>query len=81
MNSATEIAAIRTEVQEITARLEDAATRIDSGISLDLSDLGPRAAALCENILKLPPADALGLLMELNAAVGKLDQITDQLKS
>ena len=76
-----ETAAIRTELADITARLESAAARADGVISVDLSDLAPRAASLCERILCLPPAEALGLLAELNTAVGKLDHITDQLKS
>ncbi len=77
----TPVAAIQAELKEITTHLTDAADQIQAGITLDLSDMAPRASVLCEQILQLPPEQALSMLIELNEAVTKLDFLTDKIKS
>ncbi len=76
-----QVADIRAELHEITQRLTEASEQINNGITLDLSELGPRAQHLCERILKLPPTDALTMLEEMTDAVEKLNSLTARLKS
>ncbi|HRJ11915.1 MAG TPA: hypothetical protein PKW15_01580 [Alphaproteobacteria bacterium] len=77
----SELAAIQLELQEITAELMDAAEKIDAGVSLDLSPLGPRAQDLCHRILTLPPEEAMAMLAEMNIAVDILSDLSEKLKS
>jgi len=75
------LAAIQAELHNITTRLNEATGKIHDGITLDLSDLAPRTAKLCDAILQLPPEQALDMLTTLNDAVSKLDALSDRIKS
>lgn len=72
---------IKTELAEITHLLSEASEQINNGITLNLSDIGPRAQELCSRILTLPPEQALEMLGEMNLAVDKLNSLSEQLKS
>jgi len=77
----TTLATIQAELHDITTHLNEAASKIHDGITLDLSDLAPRTAKLCDAILQLPPEQALEMLTTLNEAVSKLDALSDRIKS
>lgn len=77
----TDLANVQNELHDITARLTDAVEKLNNGITLDLSDLAPRAKAVCEQILQLPPDEAMGLLAELQATVERLDALHARVKS
>jgi hypothetical protein len=77
----TDITAVRQELSAIAAALSDAADKINSGVTLDLADLGPRAQQLCEQILRLPPHEAIAMLGEMTEAVEKLNMLTEKLKN
>lgn len=72
---------IKAELAEITHLLSEASEQINNGISLNLSDIGPRAQELCGRILTLPPEQALEMLGEMNEAVDKLNNLSERLKS
>lgn len=76
-----EIAEVQAELRQITQSLTEAAEKINNGITLDLSDLGPRAQQLCERILRLPPDQALTMLEEMTDAVEKLNMLSSKIKS
>lgn len=77
----TNITAMQQELRDITQRLSEAHEQVNAGVSLDLSDLGPRAQMLCEQILRLPPEHALSMLEEMTDAIEKLNALSEQLKT
>jgi len=75
------LTAIQSELHAITAQLQEAAEKINAGVTLDLSDIKPRAQKLCEEVLQLSPLDAAVMLPELEKVVTQLDALSTQLKS
>jgi hypothetical protein len=71
---------IQFELKQITHELTQAAEQINSGITLDLSHIGPRAQVLCEKILQLQPEESIQLLTEMHDAVSQLNQLSEQIK-
>lgn len=72
---------VRTELEKIASLILTAARLINDGRMIDLDALTCRTDATCNAAVSLPPEDGKSILGDLEAIIGKLDDLAAQLSA